>query len=376
MSRLSSRDSVHFTGCLSSHAAKRGLGLVGHVLLAAERAAVGDQLDRDRCRCRRPAPPRSGRGRPTRPGRRSTRAGRRRDGARPAWPPARGTPARPAGSGTPRARHAPTTPAPRRRRHAGRRNGRARCCRCPTPPARIVDRGNRRIGDRRQHVVVDLDQRRRRPGVLARVGHHHRQDVAQIRRAAADRDHDRPVLVDDPDPQVARDVGRGECGHHAGGGQRGADVDGPDVGPGVGRSGAARRAACPAPAGRRCSRGRPTSGPQPRTWDPRLPIPPGIPPPRASPPRDHLDGVEDFHIPRAAAEVGAQMPGHLLAGQGRALLVDLGLGPHHDPRDAEAALQPAARREGLGEAAPAPPRGGPRPSRSGGPRPWRSGTGS
>ena len=64
---------------------------------------------------------------------------------------------------------------------------------------------------------------------------------------------------------------------------------------------------------------------------------------------DGLDRVEDLDVAGAAAEVGAEVGRHLLAGEVGALLVDLGLGPHHDAGDAEPALQPAARGEGVGE---------------------------
>ena len=43
----SSRDSVHFTGASEQPGGERGLRLVAHVLLAAERAAVRHQLDGD-----------------------------------------------------------------------------------------------------------------------------------------------------------------------------------------------------------------------------------------------------------------------------------------------------------------------------------------
>ena len=43
----SSRDSVHFTGASQEEGGERGLRLVRHVLLAAERAAVRHQLDGD-----------------------------------------------------------------------------------------------------------------------------------------------------------------------------------------------------------------------------------------------------------------------------------------------------------------------------------------
>ena len=72
-----------------------------------------------------------------------------------------------------------------------------------------LDRGQR-IGDRREDVVAHLDQLRSGPRQLARLGDHDRQHVAGVRRAPADGDHDRPVLVDDADAQFARDVRRGE----------------------------------------------------------------------------------------------------------------------------------------------------------------------
>ncbi len=65
---------------------------------------------------------------------------------------------------------------------------------------------------------------------------------------------------------------------------------------------------------------------------------------------DGLDGVEDLDVPGAAAKMGAEMAGHVLARQGRALAVDLRFGPHDDPGDAETALEPAGGREGLGVA--------------------------
>ena len=67
---------------------------------------------------------------------------------------------------------------------------------------------------------------------------------------------------------------------------------------------------------------------------------------------DGLDGVEDLHVPGAAAEVGAEVRSHRRAIEVGALLVDLRLGPHDDARDAEAALQATAGGERVGEAAP------------------------
>ena len=64
-----------------------------------------------------------------------------------------------------------------------------------------------------------------------------------------------------------------------------------------------------------------------------------------------LDRVEDLHVAGAAAEVGAEVAGGVVAGQRRALLVDQRLGPHDDAGGAEAALQGAAGGERVGVAA-------------------------
>ena len=64
---------------------------------------------------------------------------------------------------------------------------------------------------------------------------------------------------------------------------------------------------------------------------------------------DRLDGVEDLDVAGAPAQVGAEVRGHRRPVEVGALLVDLRLGAHDDARDAEPALQPAARGEGLGE---------------------------
>ena len=64
---------------------------------------------------------------------------------------------------------------------------------------------------------------------------------------------------------------------------------------------------------------------------------------------DRIDGLEDLDVARAAAQVRAEMAGHVAGLQVGALLVDLRFGAHHDPRDAEPALQAAARGERVGE---------------------------
>ena len=66
-----------------------------------------------------------------------------------------------------------------------------------------VVEGRDRVGERPQHVVVDVDELGRRPRLLAGLGHDDREHVAGVGRAAALGDEHRPVLVDEPDPQLA-----------------------------------------------------------------------------------------------------------------------------------------------------------------------------
>ena len=193
-------------------------------------------------------------------------------------------------------------------------------------------------------------------------------DVAEVGRAAADRDHDRPVLVDDADPQLAGDVGGGEHGLHAGVGEGAAGVDGEDVGPGV--VGELERGV--------------EHAVDPDVVDVAavaegelvgLVLHPGGADAALGEGHGHLvgderlDGVEDLHVPGAAAQVGAEVAGRLVAGE-RALgggLVEQGLGAHEDARGAEAALQGAGGGEGVGEAVALvvaePLEGGDRPAR-------------
>ena len=86
--------------------------------------------------------------------------------------------------------------------------------RAPHRDLGIVDGGDG-IGDRPEHVVLDVDQLGRRPGLLLRLGDDDRQHVAGVGGAPALGDEDRPVLVDDADPQLAGDVGGGEHGDDA-----------------------------------------------------------------------------------------------------------------------------------------------------------------
>ena len=67
-------------------------------------------------------------------------------------------------------------------------------------------------------------------GLLARLGDDDRQQIAGVARATADRDHDRPVLVDDADAQFAGDVGSSEHRDHTRRGRRRRRVDRRDLG--------------------------------------------------------------------------------------------------------------------------------------------------
>ncbi len=228
-------------------------------------------------------------------------------------------------------------------------------------PHRVLGLGRHRrdrVGDRTLHVVAHVHQRGRPPGGLHVGGDDDGEHVAEVGRAAADRDHHWPVGVDDPDPQVAGDVGGGEHGLDPGLRQRGGRVDREDVGAGV--LGEAQRgvqhagqpdvvdiglvaehelialvadaATADAPLDGRRRRRRETG---------RL---------RHGAVRQRLDGVEDLDVPRAAAQVGAEMAGRVLAGEIRPLLVDEALCSQHDAGDAEPALEGSAFGEGLGVA--------------------------
>ena len=212
----------------------------------------------------------------------------------------------------------------------------------------VVDGGDR-IDDRPQHPVLHLHQRSRRSRLLLRLRNHDRQHVAGIRGALAFTDEHGPVLVDDAHVLLARYVGCREDAHHAVGGSGDRGVDAHDVGAHVGGEvqrpvqhaghaqvvdvaavaqgelGSLVLGAAGADAARQCRVDRCSLG-------------------------DSLDGVEHLHVPGAPAQVGAEVAGHVVALQPRALLVDLRLRPHHDARDAVAALQATTRGEGIGEA--------------------------
>ena len=188
ISRLSSRDSVHFTGRSSSHAASAVCAWLLMSSLPPNAPPFDTSSTVDPRRCRRRARGRCRRGRPTRPGRPSTRAACRSSpstAARRASTRARGRRARCAGSGTPRARRG-RWPRARRRRRRGRTSLTRQHVAVGAPHRdrrAVVERGDR-VGDGRQHVVGDVDELGRGPGLLAGLGDDDGEHVAGVATCA------------------------------------------------------------------------------------------------------------------------------------------------------------------------------------------------
>ena len=96
----------------------------------------------------------------------------------------------------------------------------------------IVDRRDG-VGQRPQRTVRDLDELGGLPCDLSRAGDDNGEDVTQVGRPATLGDEHRPVGVDDPDPQVTRDLRSSEHGLDTVHGARRSRVDPENVGPGV-----------------------------------------------------------------------------------------------------------------------------------------------
>ena len=200
------------------------------------------------------------------------------------------------------------------------------------------------VGDRGMHLVGHVDQRRSLASDRPGLGHHMGKYVAEIAGSPADRNEDRPVLVDESTAQLAGHVCAGEHSHHALNSLSRGGVDSDDVGSGVfaqmhrtvqqpvGHEVVDKGSFAEREGGRfvlhaACTDGRP--GDHDRHF--------------AS--GDVLDGVEDLDVASATAQVSAEQSRGVLAGEIRALLVDHGLGAHHDAGSAKAALQGAVRSE-------------------------------
>ncbi len=71
------------------------------------------------------------------------------------------------------------------------------------------------VGNRCQWCVFHLDELRCSTRGGAIDGHHQSEYIAEITRAAPNRDEHRPVLVDETGTQLAGDIGGREYAHHA-----------------------------------------------------------------------------------------------------------------------------------------------------------------
>ncbi len=180
-----------------------------------------------------------------------------------------------------------------------------------------------RVGDRRQNLILDIDQGGRRAGLAARPGRHRGKHVADVAGGLAFGDEDGPVARDQPDAPLAGDVGRGHDRHDPGSRNRTGRVDAADDRPGVVRE--AKRAVhhprCghvvhERPVAEGELAGVPADGARPdpaapldlRTWL------------AAASGGDHLDRVDDLHVARAAAQVPGERPrDHFSGGRGLAL---------------------------------------------------------
>ena len=82
-------------------------------------------------------------------------------------------------------------------------------------PGRVVLEGGHRVDDGRQHLVVDLDQRRGLAGRMTGLGGHHREHVADVAGGLAFGDQQRPILEDEALEALAGDVAPGGHPDHA-----------------------------------------------------------------------------------------------------------------------------------------------------------------
>jgi hypothetical protein len=179
--------------------------------------------------------------------------------------------------------------------------------------------GRQRLLDaqhRRQHLVLDLDPRRRGAGRDLAVGGDRGEDVPHAAHLLAHGHEGRPVLVDEAVPPLPRHVGRGHHGRHAGVRERGLGADRAHAGARVRgqREGAEEQA-----------RGRQVvdEGPRPEGERARLVhLEPGAdaavdhrPRQRLAPARarHRLDRVQDAPVAGAATQVLAECRGDLHA---------------------------------------------------------------
>ena len=206
------------------------------------------------------------------------------------------------------------------------------------------------VEHRRQRLVFDLDEARRLAGDARTLGGHRRHHVADAAHLFALGDETGPVLVDLADPAVARhvlggrhrdDAGKRErlggvdpddagariAGQHDDAVQHAGDVDVGDEGPLAEGELAALVALEPRADAAVLDRRR-----QGAALLGRL---------------DQFDRVDDLHVSGAAAQMSVEHPRDLRARQ-LAALVGHPFDAQHQPRRAEAALQPGGDLEGVG----------------------------
>ncbi len=200
--------------------------------------------------------------------------------------------------------------------------------------------------------VLHVDELRRPLGRLDVVGDGDGEHVAGVGGATPDGDHHRPVGVDEAHPQLTRDVVCGEDPVDAGEGLCPRRVDGDDVGAGV--VGEAQEAVEHARHDHVVDVAPVAEGEfRALVFDAALPDAFGQFDGRGGGSGgDEFDGLDDLGVAGAAAEVGAETAVDGLPVEVGALLVDERLGPHHDPRGAEAALERPHGGEGVGVAFP------------------------
>ncbi len=201
------------------------------------------------------------------------------------------------------------------------------------------------------NVVVGGDQFSRGAGGFLGRGDHHSDHVTGKGGGASDGDHDRPVLVDDADPELAGDIGSGQDRDHLIVGFSFGGVDRGDGGSSVigEHQGGVEQARHPdvidiAPVTKGEALGFVLMSLAANfTGEDRL---------GGCGLGNRFDGIENLDIAGAATEVGPQVGFHRLAGEVGALGIDLGLGSHHDAGNAVAALGAAMGGKGVGEGFP------------------------
>ncbi len=221
--------------------------------------------------------------------------------------------------------------------------------------AALVQRGGavgqrcERVRHRFEHLVLDVDERRRRAGRVARLRGNDGDRVADVRGDLPLRHELAPVALDRSLHALAGYVGGREDGHHARLGERLCGVDADDPRPGVvgEPEGAVKHPRSLHVADEHVvaegqfralvARGARADAAAAVGLGQRL---------AAAGRCGELDRVDHLDVPCAAAEVAEQRMGDLLPRR-LGMLVEQHLGLHHDPGRAVPALRSAGRHEAL-----------------------------